>query len=79
MTSQKIGLAVLQALLPQAEAVQTEYPTSTIRMWLFAHEGLTEEAETFAQAQGILWSDRAQLDDLLTYLGLRKLPSLSLA
>jgi hypothetical protein len=29
-----------------------------------------------ARKEGILWSNRAQLDELLTYLGLRKLPTL---
>ena len=77
MTSRKIGLAVLRELMKQAEAVQADYPANTVRMWLFAHAGLTEEAEALVQEAGILWSDREQLDGLLTYLDLRKLPTLS--
>ncbi|MFN8495012.1 MAG: hypothetical protein U0350_45835 [Caldilineaceae bacterium] len=77
VTTQKVGIGVLQALLAQAAAVQAEYPQSPIRIWLFAHEGLTPEAEALAQQEGILWSNRAQLDDLLTYLGLRTLPVLA--
>lgn len=47
-----------------------------IQMWLFAHEGLTDEAVDLAKQEGIFWSTREQLDDLLTYLGLRILPQL---
>lgn len=76
VTTRKIGIAVLQELIKQAAAVQAEYKPTSVRMWLFAHEGLTQEAETLAREQGVLWSDRAQLDGLLTYLGLRTLPTL---
>jgi hypothetical protein len=75
-TTRKMGVAVLQELLAQAATVQTEYKPNAVRMWLFAHEGLTKEAEKLAREQGILWSTRTQLDELLTYLGLRKLPTL---
>jgi hypothetical protein len=75
-TTRKIGAEVLRTLMAQAEAVQTDYPRNTVRMWLFAHQGLTREAERLAKQQGILWSNRQQLDELLTYLGLRKLPTL---
>jgi hypothetical protein len=74
VTTRKIGEAVLRQLLAQAEAVQAEYKPNRIRIWLFAQEGLTQEAEKLARKQGILWSDRAQLDGLLSYLGLRRLP-----
>ncbi|MEZ4865048.1 MAG: hypothetical protein R3C14_27280 [Caldilineaceae bacterium] len=77
VTTHKIGVAVLQELMAQSQAVQIEFPTSNIRMWLFAYAGLTQEAETLAREQNILWSDWAQLDGLLTYLVLRKLPTLS--
>jgi hypothetical protein len=79
VTTHKVGVAVLQELLAQGQAVQARYPTSTIRMWLFAYAGLTQEAEALAGEQGILWSDRTQLDGLLTHLGLRKLPTLTLS
>ena len=77
LTTKKVGVDVLHALLEQAAAVQAEFERNTVRIWLFAHEGLTKEAEKLAREQGILWSNRTQLDDLLTYLGLRKLPTVS--
>jgi hypothetical protein len=76
VTGKKIGVDVLHHLLAQAEAVRIEYEPIEIRLWLFAHDGLTKEAERLARKEGILWSNRAQLDELLTYLGLRKLPTL---
>ena len=77
LTAQKVGVAVVQELLEQARAVQAERSPLAIRMWLFAHAGLTEAAATLAQQEGILWSNREQLDGLLTYLGLRTLPELA--
>ncbi|MEZ4864264.1 MAG: hypothetical protein R3C14_23330 [Caldilineaceae bacterium] len=76
VTTQKVGIGVLETLLAQAQAVQAEYEQNTVRMWLFAYAGLTEAATTLAQQEGILWSNREQLDGLLTYLGLRTLPAL---
>lgn len=76
VTGKKIGIDVLHQLMVQAEAVRREYEPPAIRMWLFAHDGLTKDAERLARKAGILWSNRAQLDALLTYLGLRTLPNL---
>ena len=47
-----------------------------VRMWIFAHEGLTRQALAFAKEHGILWSSRKEFDALLTHLGLRMLPDL---
>ena len=42
VTTDKIGPAVLEDLLSQAEAVKAERNPPRTRMWLFAHEGLTK-------------------------------------
>ncbi|MEM7127996.1 MAG: hypothetical protein AAF702_16800 [Chloroflexota bacterium] len=76
VTVRKIGTSVLQALLEQAAIIQEERNPHSICMWLFAHNGLTKEAEELAKEEGIFWSDREQLDGLLQYLGLRSLPKL---
>ena len=76
LTTRKVGPAVLRTLMAQAEAVKREYKPNSIRLWLFAHEGLTQEAEKLARREGIFWSDRSQLDAVLSYLGLRTLPIL---
>ena len=75
-TTKKIGISTLQALLEQAAGVQAQDNPLILHKWIFAHEGLTKEAEAFAKDEGIFWSDREQLDALLTYLGLRTLPEL---
>jgi hypothetical protein len=48
-----------------------------MRLWIFAHEGLTVEAEVFAREHRIFWSTREQFDGLLSHLGLRQLPELT--
>jgi hypothetical protein len=71
---EKVGIAVLKDLKDQADTVMREKEPLTVRMWIFAHEGLTDEALAYAKEQGILWSDRRLLDELLLHLGLRALP-----
>ncbi len=71
---EKTGIAVLKDLKDQADTVMQTKEPLLVRMWIFAHEGLTDEALEYAKEQGILWSDRKQLDDLLVHLGLRPLP-----
>jgi len=47
-----------------------------IRLWLFAHDGVTKDAENLMQKHNILWSNRTDLDALLTFAKLRTLPKL---
>ncbi len=72
----KVALDVLTALWEQGEAVKAEKEPDAVRLWLFAHDGLTGEAETYAREKGILWSSRQEMDELLEYAGLRRLPEL---
>ncbi len=76
VTGGKIGKTVLRELLAQAEAVRREMKPRTLRMWIFAHEGLTGPAKTFVEEHGILWSSRKEFDELLEHVGLRPLPDL---
>ncbi len=76
VTGDKIGIDVLRELVSQADMVGQDKDPLVIRMWLFAHNGLTREAEAFAEKHGILWSARKQFDELLAHLGLRKLPNI---
>ncbi|OQY58546.1 MAG: hypothetical protein B6245_11260 [Desulfobacteraceae bacterium 4572_88] len=71
-----MGTDVLRDLMSQADAVREDFGPRTVRMWLFAHDGLTAEAEDFAREHGILWSARPEFDALLLHLGLRTLPEL---
>ncbi|ETR68760.1 MAG: hypothetical protein OMM_04371 [Candidatus Magnetoglobus multicellularis str. Araruama] len=72
----KIGIDVFKQLQDQADAVNTEMEPIKLRMWLFAHDGLTQSAETYAREHQILWSTRSEMDLLLTHLGLRQLPNI---
>ncbi len=72
----RIGKSVLEELVSQAELVKKDMNPKKIRMWIFAHEGLTKPAMAFAKKHGILWSSRKEFDELLVHLGLRPLPDL---
>jgi hypothetical protein len=67
---------ILQQLQGQAGAVMEDMEPLCIRMWLFAHDGLTQSAEAYAREHQILWSTRSEMDLLLTHLGLRQLPNI---
>ena len=47
-----------------------------LRLWLFANDGVTENAKKMLIENNILWSTRENLDGLLKYLNLSKLPEL---
>ncbi len=72
----KAGIDVLRKLLEQGRVLKDGQERRTIRLWLFSHDGLTQKAKTFARENGILWSAREEIDALLEYVGLRKLPEL---
>ncbi len=76
VTGDKMGVGVLKELMAQADIVREDMRPRVIRMWIFAHEGLTGPARKFAEENGILWSSRKEFDELLVHLGLRPLPDL---
>ncbi len=45
-----------------------------LRLWIFAYEGFTLEAEALMREKGMLWSDRNDLDHLLSHVGRKRLP-----
>lgn len=73
-TRGKVGVKELRAFLAQGEQVKAKRSPRTLRLWLFAYNGLTPNAEKFAGEHGILWSSKAELNELLRLLGLRELP-----
>ncbi len=75
-TQEPVGLKELQAFLAQGAQVQAERTPRTLRLWLFAYSGLAGNAEQYARQQGILWSTKTELNELLRILGLRELPKL---
>ena len=45
-----------------------------VRLWFFAHDGFTQEAEAMMKENGVLWSGREDLNGLLSVAGLKRLP-----
>jgi len=76
VTGDKIGRGILEELVDQADVVRRDMNPRIIRMWIFAHEGLSGPARKFAEENGILWSARKEFDEMLVHLGLRPLPDL---
>jgi hypothetical protein len=73
-----VGRPEAEHLLGQAEIVRERKgdDLDILRIWLFAGNGVTIPAEKLMRENGVLWSDRADLDALLEMLGLRTLPVL---
>lgn len=71
----KIGINVLKNLLEQSTEVKKNMNLLFMKQWIFAHDGLTKDAELFAKEKNIFWSDRIDLDALLKHLNLRPLYS----
>ncbi len=77
ITGKRIGVDVLKSMREQGEAVREEMNPNTLRIWIFANDGLTKQAQTYAEKHGIFWSARREFDELLAYIGLRRLPELN--
>lgn len=80
--SKKVGPDVVNHILDLAEKLKDfegrEYFEGdrplTMHLWLFAHNGVTQEAETLLRKHQIYWSTRCELDTLIKETGLRQLP-----
>ncbi len=77
-TSRKVGQAEVESLVQKGNAVKEEVGEGLriLRLWFFAHDGFTEEAEALMREKGVLWSARDDLDRLLESVGLRRLPNI---
>ena len=71
----KVGLIETQKLLDKAEFLQKYRNADLVRVWFFAYNGFTKEAQQFMQDNNILWSTRPELDELLELVKLRRLPT----
>ena len=74
----KVGRVEVESLMRKGNAVKEEVGEGLqiLRLWFFAHDGFTEEAEALMLKNGVLWSVREDLNGLLECLGLRELPEL---
>ncbi|MBF0451204.1 MAG: hypothetical protein HQK75_10915 [Candidatus Magnetomorum sp.] len=80
----KVGTTQIKNLLTLAEHVkefegkayfESENSVKLV-LWLYAQDGLTGPALKLAKKNGILWSDKNDLDALMKAVGLRKLPDM---
>ena len=77
-TRKKVGQSEVQAFLELAPLVleHERGGVKILRMWFFSYSGFTPEAEQLMYDNGILWSDKQDLNALLEQAGLRCLPEL---
>jgi len=54
--------------------VKKDREADLVRVWIFGNDGFTLEAEKFMSAKAVFWSTREDLDGLLEYVNLRRLP-----
>ncbi|RKZ47180.1 MAG: hypothetical protein DRR00_22415 [Candidatus Parabeggiatoa sp. nov. 3] len=72
--NKKVGPSVVESLFEHAQEINQRKGLEILRIWLFAHDGVTKKAEKLMLQHGILWSNRADLDALLEIAKLRTLP-----
>ncbi len=72
----KVGVSEIQKLLDKAVRVKNNLDADFVRVWFFGHDGFTKEAIALMLEEEVLWSTRAELDGLLEYVNLRRLPML---
>jgi hypothetical protein len=72
----KVGVKEVESLLRKGDRVREERKDllETLRLWFFAHDGFTPEAEDLMAEKEMLWSDRSDLDALLAHVELKTLP-----
>jgi hypothetical protein len=72
----KVGVGEVESLLRKAGLLrEKEGPgLEILRLWFFARDGFSPEAEARMAEEGVLWSDREDLDALLDHVGLKRLP-----
>jgi len=75
----KVGRSEVETFLHKGELVREAEgkDLQVLRLWFFAHDGFTEKAKALMRENGVLWSVREDLDNLLKIVGLRQLPDLA--
>jgi len=76
IAGRKVGVKEVNQLIDKAKLVQKDRDAEMVTAWFFGHDGFTKEAETLMQQQRVFWSTREDLDGLLDYVKLRRLPTL---
>jgi len=74
-----VGEDVVNLLLKHSATIieQEGEGIKTVRLWLFAYGGVTQNAQSLLKQHDILWSTKDDLNHLLEFVQLRKLPEVS--
>jgi hypothetical protein len=72
----KVGLVEIQKLLDKAKVVKKDRQAELMQIWFFSYNGFTKEALELMSQNGVFWSTQVELDELLEYVHLRRLPKL---
>ncbi len=76
IAGRKVPLSDIKTLLDKAEIVKKDRQAELVRVWFFGAEGFSPKAMPLIREQGVLWSTKEDLDALLDYVKLRRLPNL---
>ncbi|EDN70391.1 hypothetical protein BGP_1504 [Beggiatoa sp. PS] len=66
----------VKKLLKKAELVKKHLEADLVQVWFFSYNDFTKEALEFMPQNGVFWSTQIELDELLEYVNLRRLPKL---
>jgi len=72
----KASISDIRKLLDKAEVVKQDREPELMRIWFFSYEGFADKVLDFMSEHGVLWSTQEDLDGLLDYVKLRRLPKL---
>jgi len=72
----KASITDIRKLLDKAEVVKQDREAELMRIWFFSYEGFAPKVLDFMSEHGVLWSTQEDLDGLLDYVKLRRLPKL---
>jgi hypothetical protein len=72
----KASITDIRKLLDKAEIVKQDREAKLMRIWFFSYDGFAPKVLDFMSEHGVLWSTKEDLDGLLDYVKLRRLPKL---
>ncbi|MDM8562475.1 hypothetical protein QUF54_03890 [Candidatus Marithioploca araucensis] len=75
-SQRKVSPSEVHQLLAKAQVVKLDRDAEVMRTWFFSSDGFSQPAIDLMLEHGIFWSTQEDLNGLLDYLKLRRLPEL---
>ncbi len=75
-SERKVSPTEVQQLLDKAQVVKLDRDADIMRVWFFSFDGFSKKAVELMSEHGIYWSTQEDLNGLLDYVKLRRLPAL---